>query len=254
MADKPCVCFLIIQRNLKFIQKIAHKGNNGIVPFILQEALLGIHNAVAAFGIKADRAAVLALPHGELCLIAVAPRRIHADGRSYGHARNAADAFEVVLHLLCFIRKLRRIGKVLQLASAALLRNRTAGLSAVGRGGQDFQQLAIAEMLSCLYNQHKAGLSGQCPLYKDGIALYPPDALAITAQCSYFDFIRFILLYRNHHLLLLFLFPKTDRPFRCRRRGGNGQSSASALQFHPEASAAFPALLSAPPCGRAPYS
>ena len=66
MADKPCVCFLIVQGNLKFIQKIAHKGNDSIVPFILQEALLGIHNAVAAFGVKADSTAFLALPHGEL--------------------------------------------------------------------------------------------------------------------------------------------------------------------------------------------
>lgn len=69
MADKPCVCFLIIQRNLKFIQKIAHKGNNGIVSFILQKALLGIHNAVAAFGVKAVAQPSLPFPTGNCALL-----------------------------------------------------------------------------------------------------------------------------------------------------------------------------------------
>ena len=123
MTDQTGVALLVIRADVVFAQITQDDLQDVFVDLRLDEAVGIRHDGVGAPGVKSgDNAAVLIQPDGILSLVAVTPRMFHAvDGLHFClDAVKASDAFQAVCHLIPLKFFLLLVGKLLDLAAAAL--------------------------------------------------------------------------------------------------------------------------------------
>ena len=136
---------------------------------------------------KAVHISIFAHPDRDLRLAAVAPRILHAGGRSQDPVDKllgkSADADEVTADLAGLERELPLIGERLDLAAAALPRDGAAGLCAEGRGLLHRQKLRVAVALARLHDHDTGGVADDRVLHKQRVpARRAADPLAVAAD------------------------------------------------------------------------
>ena len=102
-----------------------------------------------------------------LGLVSVIPGIVHANDRQHFKARELTHAGQQITDFFFFEPELGRVGEGLDLASPAAAGSRAKRLHAVGGGGQDFQETAVAVSLFDFDDLDPGKVSGQGVLDKD---------------------------------------------------------------------------------------
>ena len=140
------------------------------------------HDAVAAFGVKADDVFPLFVhAHGQLQFVAVAVGQIAFHGGGDGDV-DARDLPQGVLYDVALEAELTAIGEMLQLAPPAAGEDGAFGAHALFGGREDLLRLAVADFVLYFQDAERNLFSGQTIRHEKSNSFVPDNSFAVTAQ------------------------------------------------------------------------
>ena len=155
MAQDARMLIFVINRNVEFSDDFTHGIDDVVIAFLLDMAVAGVDDFMAALCKAADDSLALLAANRELHLVTVVPRRCGANGRLDEKVRLFADARDGVDDLLAFGLELRHIVKMLQLAATAFVIDAANRLHAVSALCEDFLHMAFGiSLFDFVDNRH----------------------------------------------------------------------------------------------------
>ena len=186
VAHQPRVGFLVVGGCTCLLQQGASALGQLVHPFGLQLAILALHNAVAAPGIKTcDKMPVFIASHGQLYLIAVTVCVFGADNRQHRHIQ-APQPGKGVLYKARLCLALGGIFQMAQPAAAAGRCHRAIRRTPPRAGGQQLFQPGKGIAFHRLDNAHLGNIAGCGIGDKQRHTVLVGNAVAVTGQG--FDF------------------------------------------------------------------
>ena len=189
-----------------FHMESVHPGEdffqNLLVDFFSQMAARILDDAVGPTGVKAgDDFPVPVFSKGELGLVPIMKRILHADDGLHGDLLKFADPFEVALDFSGLEGQLGLVAHGLDLAAAALAGHRAEGLYPVRGGCQHLHETGETVVLFHFHDLGPNPVADDRVLDKEGHSFKFSDAGAFFAEIFYGNFDQ-IIFFQNSVVLL----------------------------------------------------